>query len=125
SIGGAWTISNESFFAPLKSTITSLRLRATYGIIGNDAIGDPANRFFYLSSVNMNNGGRGYTFGREGHRSLNGISIDRYANHNITWEVSEQKNFALEFAINDAVNVDAEYFMQYRKNILMERASVP
>lgn len=126
SAGVAWTISNEKFFEPLKPVVSNLRLRATYGLIGNDAIGSAADRFFYLSNVNMNDGGRRATFGRDpGGYSVNGISISRYANQEITWETSTQKNIALELGLFKKLDIVAEYYSQIRDNILMTRSSVP
>ncbi|TZF82819.1 TonB-dependent receptor [Pedobacter sp. BS3] len=127
SVGAAWTISNEKFFKELKPTISNLRLRATYGIIGNDAIGSDDDRFFYLSNVNMNSGDRGASFGRDpgAMYTQNGVAISRYANSNITWETSAQKNLALEVGLFDKLNINAEYFYQNRKNILMTRGSIP
>lgn len=127
SVGVAWTISNETFFKNLKPVITNLRLRGTYGLIGNDAIGSADDRFFYLSQVNMNDADKGAGFGfEEGNmRHLNGISISRYENNSITWETAAEKNLALEISLYDKLNIDAEYFYQYRKNILMTRASIP
>src|SRR5690606_16598551 len=58
AVGAGWYISNETFWKPLENTVNKLKLRATYGIVGNDAIGGPDDRFFYLSEVNMNNNGR-------------------------------------------------------------------
>src|SRR5690606_22164728 len=52
SAGIAWTVSNEKFWEPLKDVVTNLRLRGTYGLVGNDAIGE--GRFLYLSEVNVN-----------------------------------------------------------------------
>src|SRR5690606_4656225 len=49
SFGLAWSISNEKFWEPLKGKINNLRLRGTYGLVGNDAIGSATDRFFYLS----------------------------------------------------------------------------
>lgn len=123
SVGLAWTVSNEKFFEPFKTVVSNLRLRGTYGIIGNDAIGSPQDRFFYLSNVNMNDGGRGAAFGRDPGNmyQLNGISISRYANPNITWETSKQKNVALELGLFNKLNITAEYFSQYRDHILMTR----
>lgn len=54
SIGGGWVVSNEKFFAPLKKVISDMKLRVSYGLIGNDQIGDVNDRFFYLSNVNLN-----------------------------------------------------------------------
>lgn len=123
--GLAWSISNEKFFEPFKDVVTNLRLRATYGIIGNDAIGAPQDRFFYLSNVNMNEIGRGATFGRDYGEYSNGISISRYSNPEITWEISKKRNIALELGLFDRINIQAEYFKESRSNILMGRSSIP
>ncbi|MBO9730902.1 MAG: TonB-dependent receptor [Chitinophaga sp.] len=127
SVGLAWTVSNEHFFESLKSVVSNMRLRGTYGIIGNDAIGSPQDRFFYLSNVNMNDDKRSATFGRDPGTlySLNGVSISRYANPNITWETSKQKNIALDLGLFNKLNITAEYFSQYRDHILMDRAAIP
>src|SRR3546814_18298139 len=61
--GVAWYVSNEDFWEPIKPVVSNLKLRATYGLVGNDAIGRPEDRFFYLSNVNMENAGMGATFG--------------------------------------------------------------
>lgn len=126
SVGLAWTLSNEKFFEPVKTTVSNLRLRATYGIIGNDAIGSPQDRFFYLSNLRMNDDGKSAGFGRDPGSiyRLNGTSISRYANSNITWETSKQKNIALDIELFNKLNITAEYFSQYRDHILMSR-SIP
>jgi len=127
SAGLAWSISNEKFFESAKNTISNLKLRATYGLIGNDAIGAAEDRFFYLSNVNMNDPSRGAFFGRDftnGYSSP-GVSISRYSNPEITWETSTQKNIALEIGLFNKVNIIAEYYTQLRKNILMTRSSIP
>jgi hypothetical protein len=54
--GIGYRISNEKFFEPLLSVINDLKFRGTYGIVGNDQIGDVNDRFFYLSNVNLNDG---------------------------------------------------------------------
>jgi len=59
SAGLGWIVSNEAFWTEaLKNNINKLKLKATYGLVGNDAIGDANDRFFYLSNVNMNNSQR-------------------------------------------------------------------
>lgn len=127
SVGVAWSVSNESFFQALKPVVSNMRLRFTYGLIGNDEIGAPEDRFFYLSNVNMNDGARAARFGRDpgAQFSLPGISISRYSNSDITWEIAKEKNVALELGLFDKLTLDAEYFSQYRSNILMTRASIP
>ncbi len=126
SAGLAWSISNESFWEPMKKTISSLRLRTSWGLAGNDAIGSAKDRFFFMSIVNMNDASKAATFGENNNSyKRNGITVDRYANNDITWEVSDKKNIALEIGLWGKVNVIAEYFNEYRKNILMDRVSIP
>lgn len=125
SAGLAWSISNEKFWAPLKDKINNFRLRATYGLVGNEAIGSPTDRFFYLSNVNMNASIRKYTFGKDVRYASNGINISRYANNDITWETSHKTNLAVELGLFNKLNIQADFFSEVRKNILMTRADVP
>jgi len=124
SVGLAWSVSNEKFFAPLKPVVSNLRLRGTYGIVGNDAIGSAADRFFYLSNVNMSDASRGAGFGTERGYTRNGISIDRYSNPDITWETAAKKNLGLEIGLFDKVQIMADFFSEERKNILMTRSYI-
>jgi len=125
SAGVAWQIANEKFFEPLKLTFNNLKLRYTYGLVGNDKIGSASDRFFYISQVNMSDAGRGARFGENLDKGGVGIHIDRYANDAITWETSTKQNFAAEIGVLNKINVIAEYFTEHRRNILMPRASIP
>lgn len=124
SAGVAWLISNESFWN-MNSPVTNLKLRYSYGLVGNDQIGSSSDRFFYLSQVNMNDGGRGAYFGENMDKGGAGIRINRYANDAITWETSTKQNYAVEVGLLDKINVIAEYFTEHRRNILMTRAAIP
>ena len=122
--GVAWLISNEPFFKGLKDKITTLKLRASYGLVGNDKIG--STRFLYLSQVNMNNSDYGFQFGLlNGGESLNGINISRYANPYIGWEVARKTNLALEFVWKDSFHLTTEVYDEHRDDILQTRASTP
>jgi TonB-linked SusC/RagA family outer membrane protein len=125
SAGAAWAISNEKFFEDLKGTITNLKLRYSYGLVGNDRIGADNDRFFYLSNVNMNDANRGAAFGREFNERRNGVSISRYSNEQISWEQAIKQNLAMEVNLFGRLGIIAEYYTEKRNDILMERASVP
>ena len=127
SAGLGWMLSNESFMKPLEKTIQKLKLRASYGLTGNDQIGSASDRFFYLSNVNMEDGGKGASFGydRDIGITLPGISISRYDNRLITWEISRKLNTAIELNLLGDFELIAEYFTEQRSNILMSRASIP
>lgn len=123
SAGLAWSLSNEQFFGPLKSVVSNMRLRATYGLVGNDAIGRPEDRFFYLSNVNME--AEGAVFGRDNGYGRTGVMVTRYANPDITWENAKKMNVALELGLFDKLQIQADYFTEHRYNILMARDFIP
>lgn len=125
SAGLAWSVSNENFFKPLKNVITNLRFRYTYGLVGNDQIGDVNDRFFYLSRVDLNNDSRGAVFGRDLNEIKKGVLVNRYANELITWERAKKQNLAMELSLFGKANLVAEYYTEKRDNILMSRASIP
>lgn len=125
SAGIAWNVSNEPFFENLKDKINNLKLRASYGLAGLDAIGDADDRFFYLSQVNPNNPGMGSVFGRDNGYSRPGISISRYADPNITWETSRDMNVAMDLSLFRKLDIVAEYYTRKRYNILIPRAATP
>ncbi|MEY8708753.1 TonB-dependent receptor [Bacteroides faecichinchillae] len=126
SAGLAYMVSNEKYFKNLLPYVQKLKLRASYGLVGNDNIGDSNARFLYLSEINMNNGGTGASFGyNEGAYKKNGIGINRYADPSIGWEVAKKMNFAVEMTFLDALNVTAEYYKESRDHILQSRADIP
>lgn len=123
--GVAWSASNEKFFEPLKKVVSNLRFRYTYGLVGNDQIGDINDRFFYLSNVDMNNGNRGARFGKDLNEYKNGVLVNRYANDDISWEVAKKQNMAMEISLFGKANIIAEYYTEKRDKILMSRAAIP
>lgn len=125
SIGIAWKVSNENFWKPFSTTVSNLKLRATYGLVGNDAVGSPTDRFFYLSEVSMNNADRGSHFGFDNQYSLTGVSVSRYSNPNITWEVAAKTNLGIDLGLFNKVQITADFYKQDRKHILMSRTYLP
>lgn len=124
SAGLAWTISKEDFWNI--DNITNLKLRGTYGLVGNDAIGSDYDRFFYLSNVDMNNASRSARFGfPNSYYGLNGVLITRNSNKEITWEVAKKTNLGFELGLWNKLTLEADYFHEYRSKILMDRASIP
>lgn len=126
SVGLAWFASNEHFWGDnFKRIVSKLKIKGTYGLVGNDAIGDETDRFFYLSEVNMNSSAKAYTFGDDFSYTVNGVSISRYANDLITWETAKKLNLGTEIGLFDKVEIMVDIYHEHRKNILMSRASIP
>ncbi|TKG96696.1 SusC/RagA family TonB-linked outer membrane protein [Puteibacter caeruleilacunae] len=124
SAGLGWIVSKEDFFQPLAQTVNKLKLKATYGLVGNDAIGSSNDRFFYISQVNLNDGGRSAKWGEKLDYNVNGVSISRYANDQITWETARKLNVGFELGLFDSFEIQADYFREDRDDILMDRVQL-
>ncbi|MDO6434771.1 TonB-dependent receptor [Flavitalea sp. BT771] len=125
SIGVAWNVHNEKFFASQQGPVTKLKFRATTGLSGNDQIGRAQDRFFYLSNVSLTDPNYGFSFGDNYSYTKPGVSISRYANNGITWEKSNKQNLGMDLALWNALNVIVDVYQERRTNILMQRAYVP
>lgn len=127
SIGAGWQISNESFWSGLERAIPLLKVRATYGLVGNDVIVDDNDRFFFTSNINLNGSSAG-RFGNNPYETFSRPTIDiiRYANPNITWEVSYKTNLALELGLfNNNLTFIGEVYHEKRTNIVQPRPDIP
>jgi TonB-linked SusC/RagA family outer membrane protein len=128
SFGAGWLVSNEGFWAPLKNAFSSLKLKFTYGRVGNDAIAGRDGWFFYLSDIVMSDHDKtayywGETFSNGSHSYL----INRYANPNISWEISEKYNLGLEAAFfrDESLKFQIDFFRDLRSRIYMLRENFP
>lgn len=127
SFGGAWRISNESFWKNIKKYVPLFVARATYGLTGNDVIIASDDRFFFTSNVNLNGPNAGY-FGSNPDQTYYRptIVVGRYANPYITWEVSYKTNLAIELGFfNEDLKLQAEFYKERRTNIVQSRPDIP
>ncbi len=127
SIGLGWQVSDEPFFEGLKPVFSKLKLRGTYGLVGNDVIVEDTDRFFFTSNINLNGPNAGY-FGNNPNSTFTRPTIDilRYANPLITWEVSYKTNLAVELGfLNDELLLIAEVYHENRTNIVQVRKDIP
>lgn len=127
SAGIAWTMHNEKFMEPLQDVINTARIRFTHGLVGNDNIHN--SRFFYLSQVNLNDNLRRFNFGvnaGEENYHRNGVSVNRYANPYVSWEVSQQTNLGVDLGfLNGKLTFTGDAFRQIRSDVVQERAALP
>jgi TonB-linked SusC/RagA family outer membrane protein len=125
SAGLGWNLHNEKFFTPLLGVISRFKLRGTYGMVGNDQIGDANDRFFYLSNVSMNNGATSATFGENYGYTRPGVQVLRYPNTEITWEKAYKTNIGFDATFFKGLDITVDVFKEHRKNILMDRSYIP
>ncbi|MDR1153380.1 MAG: TonB-dependent receptor [Bacteroidales bacterium] len=124
AFGLAWSASNEKFWAPVKDIVSGLKLKATIGTGGNDAITDRDKRFGFLSQIS---GGPTYNFGETMSTGYTSYLITRYANPDITWELSTKYNLGTEvsFFKNEIVKLQADVFRENRRNVYLVRENIP
>lgn len=125
ALAAGWLVSNESFFEPYKNMISMLKLKLSWGRGGNDAIAGREGRFFFLSDVSL--GGGSYRWGNTFMNAYNGYSVSRYANPNITWEVSTKYNAGFELSLlkNESIRLQVDFFKDNRDKIYMVRENFP
>lgn len=125
-----WILSNEDFF-PENSPVSWLKIRGSYGEVGNDRIG--GSRYLYLPST-WGYGGNyptgGYYFGVSDGTSkapyYTGAYEDKVGNPNVTWERAKKYNAGLELKMfNNKASLSADYFEENRDNILWSLGTVP
>lgn len=124
AIGVGYMISNENFWKPISKYINSLKLRYSWGRVGNDNIAGESDRFMFLSSIT--NGGTGYIANSAGTAYYGSYNIERMANETITWEVATKQNIGIDMGLfNNAATLMVEYFTEKRSGIYQQRTSIP
>ena len=123
SVAAGYVISNEKFFEPVRGVIDLLKIKASYGIVGNDKIGtgDNVRRFIYNGTVNS---GGSYYFGTRPHSSSS-IQMGDWPNPNVGWEEAHKLNVGIDLSLFSKLKISADYFKEKREGIFLQRQSIP
>lgn len=108
----AWRVSGEPFFQALKPTIQNLKLRGSYGELGNQ----PGDNYAYIPTITYSTF-LGYLFGDT---YLTGATIEGFANPNIKWETTKSFNVGLDIDLVQALSISMNYFVDKTENVLLE-----
>ncbi|CCH00409.1 TonB-dependent receptor plug [Fibrella aestuarina BUZ 2] len=106
-----WIASNEAFLKN-NALVTYLKLRASYGLTGNDQIGSP-NRYFYEQPYRYT---AAYYLGT-GNTQVNGL-VEGVANPNVSWEKEKKLNVGVELTLAKRLDIGLDIFRQDRYDIL-------
>lgn len=123
AISGGWVVTNESFVRKLigENFLSYLKLRASYGVVGNDKMG--TLRFMYFPGEYLSGGGA--IFGEDA-VSRTGYVEGKLGNPNVTWEKAVKQNYAAEFKFwKNKLSLNVDVFFEDRSNILTARRTVP
>jgi len=120
AISAGWLASGESFWNP-DWFVSNLKLRGSHGKVGNDNIG--GSRFLFLTAMNKSN--QGYEWG-VGQYPMEGITEGQIGYNNVTWESSTKTNIGFDLGLwKDRITLQADMFIDNRRDILIQRQSVP
>ena len=115
-----WRISEEPFFAPAKKVINNLKLRASYGSLGNQNVG----YYAHLRTISLNYFSN-YTFG-EGSTKPKYSSLSNPVSSGLTWETTQQSNIGLDMTMfNNRLEFTAEAYIRDTKNMLTDGDALP
>ena len=128
-----YIISEEKWF-PKNKWVTYLKLRASVGLVGNDNISN--NRFLYLPDAYTVDDSswleqsyqdkNGYIFGLTNTAYQMAASELRLGNPDVTWETALKQNYGIDaYFFNDRLKLTADYFIEKRRDILIQRSTVP
>ncbi len=116
AVSVGWVVSNEKFLED-NHILTNLKLRASYGKVGNDKLGEA--RFLYLSDIQRAGGvisslGRGYS-----------INQGLMANEHMQWEEALKQNYGVDVQLFNSLTLNVDMFWEKRDKILIGRGTVP
>ncbi len=117
SVSAGWTISNESFMESTQNIIDFLKIRASWGQVGNQNI----DNYQYLAPIKSSNTNYvfGTVYGNEG--NIWGAYPSRFANPDITWETSEQTNIGIDARfIGSRLGLNVDFYKKITKDWLVE-----
>lgn len=124
AVSAGWVLTEENFMQPLKPWLSYFKLRASYGVVGNDRVSGNY-RFLYLpDSYNPSTGS--YYFGNSISTAWRGAVESKIGNPDVTWETAAKQNYGVDaYFINSKLKVNFDYFIERRKDILTNRKVLP
>lgn len=129
SVSLGWIPSQESWWAPIKDYVGYLKLRGSYGLVGNDSTNGarflylPGAWQFYKGSMTTNPQNRGTNFGTSGDW-LQAVKELTSGNPNVTWETARKINVGVDAAfLRDRLHAYVDFFWEDRNGILVSNAA--
>ena len=111
SLGASWRISEESFMENTQDWLQNLKLKASYGEVGNDRVG---NYYAYQA-----------LYGPTSYVGTVGVRLNQLENENIKWETNIQTNIGFEFSVFNKLSGSVEYFTRKSQDLLLNRPLAP
>lgn len=131
AFSAGWVVSNEKFWAPVSRVVSNLKIRGSWGKVGNDNIG--GSRFLFLDNVAVTGTGAYWDSRELGIYDMpslgigNGWNLTYYSlgNPDLTWEVAKKTNVGVDFSLFNHLDVTADIFWENRDQMLIGRQTIP
>lgn len=102
AVSGGWRLDEENFFNVDESFINLLKIRGSYGVLGNENIGD------YLYMGSMMRGDYTYSFGND---KVNGSAVSYFVNERIRWEKKKTLDFGFDLGLfSNQLELTVDYY---------------
>ena len=126
-----WIASEEKFWKPLKKVVSYMKVRASWGLVGNDKIG--GSRFMYTadpysvdSSTLPGKEGYAYDFGIENSQSHKAAYLSSMNNPDVTWEKAFKQDYGVDINfLDNRLRAVFDYYHEHRTNILLQDKTNP
>ena len=130
SFSAGWIPSSEKFWEPIKNVVNYLKIRGSWGKVGNDNSNGarflylPGPWQFYQGSMTVNPQLRGANFGTSGNW-LQAVRELSTGNPNVTWETASKFNIGLDaYFLQERLGLNLDFFWEDRKDILVSNAAL-
>lgn len=116
SVSAGWNIANEDFWEEMKKTVTTFKLRLSYGGLGNQSIG----LYKYIPKLTSNTSSLNYPFG--GKDVSLGYAVTELPSVNIKWETTIYKNVGIDVGLwNNKLELSAEAYIKDTRDMLSSK----
>ena len=120
SASAGWRISEEAWFAPAKNVVSNLKLRLSYGSLGNQNVA----AYKFIRKVETHDFA-GFSFG-EGSSTASYTSLSAPNAGDLTWETSQQYNLGIDAGLfKDRLTFTAEAYIRDTKDMLTDGVALP
>jgi len=125
AFSAGWVISEEPWVRKALPWLEMLKIRGSWGEVGNDKIGGDT-RFPYISLISEMGDSGSYAFGQFGSNYITGYRMTTVGTPNLTWEKATKWDVGVDFSLfNGMISGTVDYFRDIRNDIFMRRNNMP
>ncbi len=120
SVAIGYLLSEEKFMEKYKDTFSKIKIRGSWGSVGNDQLN--GRRFAYITTIDE---GGNYKWGVNNDYNRSGRFEGDFGIPNLTWETVEKLNLGVELGLWNALELQVDWFQEHRRDIFMQRNTIP